>query len=384
MQPAGIYVHVPFCARVCPYCDFAVVAGAPAPRAQYLRAVLREIAELRPIAPSFDTLYFGGGTPSWLSADELRQLNDAIRRQFPMAADTWTSLEANPEDVTEGALEAWRRLGISTISLGVQSFDDSALEFLGRLHRGAQAAECVVAARRAGFPVVSVDLMFGLPEQTPTGWLRELERAVQLGPDHLSCYQLTIHEHTPFARREAHGKLVQLSEPAQAELYARGVDLLAAAGYEQYEVSNFSRRPDARSRHNQKYWCHAGYQGIGPAAHSYDGRQTRWWNHRQLSDYAAALDRGDGAVETHEHLSAQELALEAVMLGIRTTDGIDLDALRTTTGVDVASANADLLRELQAEGWASMQGALVRPTAAGLALADHLARRFELPLPDDS
>ncbi len=379
MQPAGIYVHVPFCARVCPYCDFAVLTGAPKRRAAYLRAIRREIAGAQPVADRYDTIYLGGGTPSWLNAGELEELLAAIAERFPLTDDPWVSLESNPEDVTTASLESWRRIGVSTLSLGVQSFDNADLSFLGRLHRADEAAEAILGARAAGFPIVSVDLMFGLPRHEPAGWLRQLERAIELRPDHLSSYQLTIHAGTPFAKQQAHGTLIPLPEGPQADLYRLAVERLTAAGYAQYEVSNFAARPAARSHHNTKYWRHVAYHGLGPSAHSFDGVNRRWWNHRRLPDYIAALEAGRQAVAGEETLGPHELAQEGVMLGLRTAEGIDTAVVAARTGLDLLAANGARLEELITAGLVHLDGTRIVPTPEGMAMADHVTRQIEIP-----
>jgi coproporphyrinogen III oxidase-like Fe-S oxidoreductase len=300
-----------------------------------------------------------------------------VRSRFSLLPDTRIFLEANPEDATLAALAAWRSLGVGILSLGIQSFDGANLAFLGRRHRPEEARAGVAAARSAGFDTVSLDLIFGLPGQTPAAWRHDLEEAARLGPDHVSCYQLTVHEGTRFGRLRDRGALAELPEPEQAELFALTHEVLGAAGYEGYEVSNFARAPEHRSRHNRKYWDHTPYLGLGPSAHSFDGRR-RWWNERRLADWQARLARGERPVAGSEELSAEQLALEALMLGLRTRAGIDLAGFRERYGFDLAGNNRDMIERLVGQGLLEPDPARLAPTVRGLAVADALARSFEI------
>ena len=377
VEGAGLYVHVPFCSAVCPYCDFAVQTGSAAQRAA-LVALLRAEAALwetweRPI----DTVYFGGGTPSLLDPAQLEQVFAAIRSELPIRSGARLFLEANPEDVTPGRVGEWRSLGVSFLSLGVQSFHDGELRALGRRHDGREARRAVEASLEGGFDTVSVDLMFGLPGQDPVAWSENLDIVLALGPEHISCYQLTIHEGTAYGRRRARGRLTEMPESDQANFFATTHTRLADAGWAAYEVSNFARAPQHRSRHNLKYWRHVPYLGLGPSAHSFDGAR-RWWNHRALTDYAQRIARGEHAVEADESLDREALALEALMLGLRTAEGIDLPAYRLWYGVDLHELNRPLIATLTEEGLVRCDAGALRPTRRGLAVADGLAARFRL------
>ncbi len=385
MSAPGLYLHVPFCSAICPYCDFAVLTGGRERRARFVAHLLAE-AELWAGAPGsplagFDTVYLGGGTPSALLPEELGRILAAARERLGAAPDAWVSLEANPEDVTAGALRAWREIGVRTLSLGVQSFDPQALAFLGRRHDARQARAAVALALAAGFDTVSIDLIYGLPEGAPgaglAAWRRTLEEAVRLAPQHVSCYQLTIHEGTPFGFRQAGGALAELPEPAQAELFTFTHRFLAAAGWPAYEVSSFARAPAHRSRHNRKYWDHTPYLGLGPSAHSFDGRR-RWWNERKLAGWDKKVAAGERPIAGEEALDDAALALEALMLGLRTVEGVDLAALRARYGINLQVGNRQLLERLAAEGLLELSAGRLRPTLAGLAIADGLARSFEL------
>ena len=344
----------------------------------------------------FDTVYFGGGTPSQLLPEELARVLDACRAQLPFVTPApWVFLEANPEDATAEACAAWRRLGVRTLSLGVQSFSDETLRFLGRHHSGRQARAVVETALAAGFDTVSLDLIFGLPGQTAEDWRRELATAVGLGPQHLSCYQLTIHEGTRFGVKVRHGQLSELPEDDQATLFELTHRFLADAGWPAYEVSNFARSPAHESRHNRKYWDHTPYLGLGPSAHSLavaaaspagPAAARRWWNERGTSRWEKRLAAGERPVEAQETLGSQQLAMEALLLGLRTTAGIPLDHFTARYGVDLLATNEGLVARLVDEGRIvvsadSEGGRCLVPTLSGLAVADGLAAAFDLAFP---
>ncbi len=386
MAPPGLYLHIPFCSAICPYCDFAVLTGGPEKRACFVEHLLAEIRMWRSdrdLFPDIDTIYFGGGTPSALTPEQIASILDAARDNLSIRDDAWIFFEANPEDVTPESARAWWDLGVRMLSLGIQSFDAEALRFLGRRHTPEEARRSVEIAREAGFEIVSIDLIYGLPDQPPEIWSRTLAEAVALRPDHLSCYQLTIHEGTPFGFRLARGKLAELPEAEQADLFLMTHRFLADHGYPAYEVSNFARSPEHRSRHNRKYWDHTPYLGVGPSAHSFSGLsgRRRWWNERKLEPYQIRTGAGERPVAGSEDLTAEDLAVEALMLGFRTVEGLDLADFRQRYGVDLPERNARLIDRLEREGLLRSdrsQGSRLLPTLEGWAVADSLARDFEV------
>jgi oxygen-independent coproporphyrinogen-3 oxidase len=279
--------------------------------------------------------------------------------------------------VDPSSLSVWRELGIRTLSLGVQALDDEALPWLGRQHTVRDVHRSVGLAREAGFDELSLDLIYGRPGQEIADWRKELEAAVALAPDHLSCYQLTIHDRTLFGRRKRGGEVMEASEDRQAELFRLTHEFLADAGYEGYEVSNFARSEAHRSRHNQKYWYQTPYLGLGPSAHSFDGR-SRFWNERLFFDWQKKIDRGERAVDGRETLSDEDSLLEAVMLRMRTKDGLDLTWVREQFHIDFLKVNEELVAKLSADGLLELDGHWLRPTLDGLAVADRLAVAFNV------
>jgi len=376
----GLYVHVPFCRAACPYCDFAIAAGPVAGRERFVARVLEEAARRRAPRVPFDTVYLGGGTPSALGPGEVGALLAGLAKRLPVAPDARVSFEANPEDVSRERLAEWREAGVGTVSLGAQSLDADALRRLGRRHTPEEVRRAVAWSLEAGFDTVSVDLIYGRPGQGRGGWERELREAAALGAHHLSCYQLTIHAGTAFGVWKRRGTLRTPGEATEAGLFRTTHRVLADCGYAAYEVSNFAVDASHRSLHNRKYWEHAPYLGLGPSAHSFDGQRVRSWNLRAFRHWERAVGEGRSATEGSERLSREQLALESLMLGLRTTQGVDLGGLGARLGMDILAANRRQLECLAAEGLATLEGERVVPTLEGLAVADGLAARFELPL----
>ena len=299
----GLYLHVPFCSAVCPYCDFAVTTGGPDRRERFTCALIQEITKGRESWAPFDTVYFGGGTPSALGDEQLRRILGAVHQTLAIVGgndegdrtgNAVVSIEANPENVTEASVRAWSGLGVGRLSLGVQSFDAAELKFLGRRHDPVEARRAVEIGLTAGL-VVSMDLIYGLPQQSREGWQSNLETVVELEPHHVSCYQLTIEPGTPFARRSHRGDWSAPGNDAVAELFYLTHEFLGANGYPAYEVSNFSRELETQCDHNRKYWEGTSYLGLGPSAHSFDGR-SRWWNERSESAWRQAVEAGAGQI----------------------------------------------------------------------------------------
>lgn len=374
---AGLYLHVPYCSRICPYCDFAVTRGGAAERSMYARGLESEIDLWSGEPFRFDTVYFGGGTPSTLAEDDLARVLETIGSRLSVDDGAGVFLEANPEDASPERCRAWRSLGVGTLSLGVQSFAKEELKRLGRRHDREGARRAVERAREAGFETVSIDLIYGLPGQTAGEWRRNLEELVRLAPDHASCYQLTFHEGTPYGTGLRKGVLRELPDDDQAALFELTHRFLGDSGYEGYEVSSFARAPRHRSRHNRKYWDHSPYLGLGASAHSFRDRE-RWWNERSVEDYSRRLAHGERPVAGRETLSDSELALEAVMLGLRTREGIELDSLRSRYGVDLLALNRERIERCVQERLARLEAGRLFLTIRGLAVTDAIAREIRI------
>ena len=333
-----LYLHVPFCVRRCSYCDFSIAVRKRIPAQEYVEAVLQEVT-LRGLtdpgpepgeteAHGLETLYLGGGTPSLLPPDALATLVTSLRDAFGATSSRdaiEVTVEANPEDVEPEHARAWRSAGVNRVSLGAQSFDDHVLAWMHRSHDAARIGGAVRTLRDAGFDNLSLDLIFALPAELQRDWERDLELALSLGPDHLSLYGLTVEERTPLARWISRGAVVAPEDDRYAEEYLLAHARLAAHGYRFYEVSN-ACRDGFRSRHNSAYWSGRAYVGLGPAAHSYDGRARRW-NIAAWPAYARAIAAGRSPVECEEILTPEQRELERLYLALRTDAGLPVTAL---------------------------------------------------------
>ena len=390
----GLYVHVPFCVRICPYCDFAVTPllrqGTNRFR-RYREALLREIALRAEDAGSAnlaaDTVYFGGGTPSLAPPGFFDRTLVALRDAGLATPSAFVILEANPEDVArdpETALR-WVSEGVAGVSLGVQALDDHRLRFLGRAHTEAEARAAVALVAEARLAWISLDLIYGTAGATDRGVERELRDAAALpGLHHLSAYELTIEPRTPFGHRAARGEPLTGRNPARR--FRRVHETLADAGFFAYEASNFAAAPEHRSRHNRKYWGGVPYLGIGPSAHSFvPARSERHWNHRTLAAWAAAVEDGRLPISGREVLTPADRALETVFLSLRTVDGLDLDRFASNHGEAVVAENEPVFARWERRGLARRTPGKgpggrgrIRPTLDGLAVADALAREVRL------
>ncbi len=362
MRNSGLYVHVPFCRTKCVYCDFYSVVETGLIDA-WLRAVEQEAAHYEHIFTHFDSLYIGGGTPTLLDARTLTRLFDALHRHFAFSSDTEITMEANPDDVTPSGLSFIRSLGVNRLSFGVQSFNDRELAFLKRRHDSRGAAAAIGAAIDAGFSNVGLDLIYGLPGQTKKGWMATLEQAVSFGPTHLSCYQLTVEGEAPLAAMAREGAVSLPGEERVRSLFLLTSRFLESRGFLHYEVSNFASSERRFCRHNDKYWTHVPYLGLGPAAHSFDGRR-RWWNHRSIADYCTALDEGKEPVEGSEILTPEQLALEGCYLGLRTRRGVALG--------DLPESAMPAVRQLKKARLVHVRGDRIIPSPRGFLVADSL------------
>ncbi|MDI6853720.1 MAG: radical SAM family heme chaperone HemW [Deltaproteobacteria bacterium] len=362
---SGLYVHVPFCRTKCPYCDFYSVTDLGL-MDTWLKAVAAEVQFYRNDFPVCDSLYLGGGTPSLLDEDRLGPLMEVLQGEIKFTPDAEVTLEANPDDLTPARLSFYRGLGVNRLSLGVQSFDESELRLLGRRHTARQAEEAVAMARQAGFANLSLDLMYALPGQTLAGWERTLQIALACRPEHLSCYQLTLEPGTALGRKYGQAGKTLFNEDAEREFFLFTSGYLEGEGYLHYEISNFARGESRVCRHNLKYWRRRRYLGLGPGAHSFDGRR-RWWNHRSVVRYCELLTAGKPPMAGSELLTPEQVRLERLLLGFRMRDGVELESL---------AGREEDLANLASRGWLRVEGGRARPTIQGFLVADRLPLCF--------
>jgi oxygen-independent coproporphyrinogen-3 oxidase len=370
-QTPGLYIHIPFCLSKCPYCDF-YSSTSLSPLRRFLDALFKEMTMYRNDFRSFDTVYIGGGTPSLLRPRQLENILVRIRENFKLIWNTEITIETNPADLNQSFLESMRETGINRVNIGIQSFDQEVLRFLGRRHSVQQAILAIEASRKVGFHNIGLDLIYGIPGQTLHSWTDTLEQAVAFAPEHLSCYQLTLETSTSMGKRHQAGEFFIPGEELQYEFFMKTSHFLQEAGYVHYEVSNFAKGAENTSRHNQKYWDHSPYLGLGPAAHSFQGNR-RWWNHRSVDRYIAVVNAGNLPVEETETLTMEQLRLEAFYLGLRTKRGINLEDFKNRYQYDLFTEKKKLLDKLQKEELISVQNGHLYPTPTGIALADSLS-----------
>lgn len=362
--PRHLYVHVPFCARRCSYCDFSIAVRRDVPVDEFIDAIATEVDLRFPERSadrwSVDTLYLGGGTPSRLGARGIASLMDALGKRLRLADDAEVTIEANPDDVSLETARAWRAAGVNRLSLGAQSFDPDALAWMHRAHTSAQIAIAADAVRAAGIENISLDLIFALPPSLGRNWSDDLRRAVELDPSHVSLYGLTVHERTPLARWRDRGDVTEAPEETYAYEFLLAHEVLSNAGFDHYEVSSYAR-PGARSRHNASYWSGAPWVGVGPAAHEFDGSRRRW-NVGPYTHWVERVQARRDPIEGEEVLSPENREAERVYLGLRTSSGL------STTASERSNA-----RPWIEAGWAVLDGDTLRLTPEGWLRLDAFA-----------
>jgi len=380
---AGLYLHIPFCSQRCVYCDFYFVTTQKT-HGVFVEAMCSEIeyyasqyAEREPI----ETIYFGGGTPSLLEAGELGRLLQTIHSHFDVSTLQETTLEINPENADIDYLSSLRSLGFDRLSIGIQSFFPSDLEFMNRSHDADDAEACIEHARCAGFDNFSADLIFGIPDQPEEYWYANVQKLIRLGVPHISTYSLTIEEKTPLNKMVERGLVEPAPENEMEERYRFTMNFLREHGYEHYEISSFAR-PGARSKHNQTYWDHRNYLGFGPSAHSFWWRGLpayRWFNERNLRRYESLLRQFEVPVGGKETMSLDMLADEYILLRLRTSDGIDLSRLQNQYGVDLIYEKEEEIDRLISEGFIEApENDRLRLTDDGKLLCDSITSKLLL------
>ncbi|MGE0104040.1 MAG: radical SAM family heme chaperone HemW [Blastocatellales bacterium] len=376
-ERAGIYLHIPFCATRCHYCNFATGGYESGIAGRYVSALIREIDSAEIATGSMrevDTIYFGGGTPTTLSIEQIGRVLDACRARFIVTDGAEITAEANPGSIDQEYLSRLREIGVNRLSFGVQSFDDGELAMIGRTHSSDEAREAVRLARRAGFGNVSIDLIAGLPEQTMETWRRNLDEAFALEPDHISVYMLELYKDAPLLHRVERGELRAIDEELTVEMYYALKDEAERRGFDHYEISNWAR-PGAESRHNLKYWTGAPYHAFGVSAAGYDGR-LRWSNTRNIHEYLELIESGKSVVVETVPLDDDDRLSEAIFLKLRLKSGVDLEAERRRFGVDILARFRDEIDRLSEAGLIELDGEIMKISRRGLVLANEVFAEF--------
>jgi len=375
MSAAGLYVHIPFCSSRCSYCDFATGLYQSEFAERYVRELINEIRASPYAGEIVDTIYFGGGTPSLLAPAQLERILASLYESFEITGEPETTIEINPGSATPEKLRAFRSLGINRASFGAQTFDDAELAKLGRSHNSADTLRTFAHLRDAGFANISFDLIAGLPGQTLEGWQRNIKQALDLAPEHLSFYLLEVHSGTPLAEHIRRGIQPQPDDDLAGMMYKWMLEQAVEAGYEHYEISNLCR-PGFHSRHNVKYWTAAPYYGFGCSSHSYDGGARRWSHQRDALKYVEMVESGASPVVEEQQLEATDVRAEALFLGMRLMQGVDLRRYRESFGVDLRDEHADDLDRFFKAGLIELNGDLIRLTRTGALLSNEVFAAF--------
>lgn len=379
----GIYIHIPFCAKKCPYCDFNSVANSAAPENLYIDALLQELAwhiRKRPFLSdkTLKTVYIGGGTPSLFSSHNIEKLVNNIRMAFHNASPQEITMEINPGTVTKESIAAFKHAGINRLSIGVQSFNDRTLRTLDRIHSSMDSFKCYECARAAGFDNIGIDLIFGAPSQSIDELEQDLKAAIALKPEHISTYNLTIEKDTVFFELQEEGKLALLSEEKQALMYELAIDRLKEAEYIHYEISNFAQG-GFESQHNARYWSHMDCIGLGAGAHSYLSSPSwgvRWWNEASPASYMRLINDTGVAIAGEERLTKKETLEEGLFLGLRKTTGINTDWFLKRFGAPLKDLYVSKIAALKKEGLLYEDGNNIRLTRKGLLLSNEVFCEF--------
>lgn len=371
MKPRlGIYIHIPFCASKCSYCDFYSLAGCDNLMPEYHKALIEHLEESAPAIKNYevDSVYFGGGTPSYYGAEHLIQIFDVLKLNGNVRMDAEVTVECNPDSVTLEDLKLLRQEGVNRLSLGVQATDNDLLKLIGRRHNFQQVLKAVSDARRAGFDNLSLDLMYGLPSQTKSDWAETLATVLELHPEHLSCYGLKLEEGTPMYESYRNSPILP-DEDEQADMYSYCAEMLERYGYRQYEISNFCA-PGFESRHNLKYWNLDDYMGFGPGAHSCVGN-LRYSFVRDLKKYIYGVSRKISIVDEYQKVDPLERAVEYIMLGMRTSRGISERDYRMRCQCDWRPISK-VLRAFAEKGWAEQTEGRWHFTVPGFLISNTL------------
>jgi oxygen-independent coproporphyrinogen III oxidase len=370
-EQAGLYIHIPFCLSKCGYCSFYSIKSVDL-IPEYIAASRKEIKYYSNIFSSFDTIYIGGGTPSLLCAVQIDDLISTVNKYFDIDPKAEITMEINPGDVSFDYFQALRKSGINRLNIGIQSFDDKILRLLGRRHSSFEAIAAIEAARAAGFDNLGIDLIYGMHGQGIKSWINNLQKAVSYNPEHISCYQLSLGNKTPLYKKYSSEGWHLPDENTELKLFSTTAEKLEDSGYIHYEVSNFARFDKLKSRHNQKYWQHVPYLGLGPAANSFLNNK-RWWNKAAVKTYLNEIAHGKMPVDETETLSSEQMQLEALFLGLRTKEGIDLKRYKTKYGIDLLVEKRKIIDELIKNKLVELKKGFLRPTRSGMAIADSLA-----------
>ncbi len=367
---AGIYIHIPFCKKACHYCNFHF-STTPHQIEPMLASIAKEvILQKKYLSETIETVYFGGGTPSLLFPSQLENLMSVIRAEYKIAPNAEITLETNPDDFEEDKLQAWKNMGINRLSIGIQSFVEADLQWMNRAHNALQADTCIRMAKASGFDNITIDLIYGTPTLSDEAWKENVEKALSLDIDHVSCYALTVEPKTGLAKMIQQKKIEDVDPDKQARHFSLLMGWLEDAGFEHYEISNFCK-PGKKSKHNSNYWSGVDYLGLGPSAHSFNGK-SRQWNIANNALYIQSLAKDQVPFEIEELTDFQRIN-EYIMTSLRTMEGLSLDVIINKWGEKELAQILEIIRKPIAQGFMVHQNKNLILTNAGKLMADGIA-----------
>ena len=383
-SPAGLYIHIPFCLRKCSYCNFFSITDLTLQN-EFINALLGEMLLAGNSELLFNTIYLGGGTPSLLEPAQTAKIISAAYKRFNISIAAEITMEVNPGTVTLARLKEFKKAGVNRINIGIQSFQDKNLNFLGRIHSAADAVSGIQTARDAGFDNIGLDLIYGLPKQSVESWTADLKKTVKFRPEHLSCYILTYEKGTPLQQARKNNSFCPLPERTVGTLFEITTCFLKENAYEQYEISNFALDAkivgtDRRSRHNQKYWSNIPYIGLGPSAHSYI-EPARWWNTSNLKEYIKSIAENRSPIMEKELLTKEQQIMESIFLGLRTSEGIDIEKFEQRFGSGFYDQFGKTVYYLKKKGYLIAGQSRCALTPKGLLLHDSVTSMIVGNLP---
>ncbi len=377
---ASIYLHIPYCEKKCIYCDFYSIENMNSME-KFLTSLHQEIT-LRSktlfLPLSFETIFFGGGTPSLLSPSTIEKILNTLHKQYHILPNAEITVETNPGTVNKEKLKDFRSLGINRLSIGIQSFYPDELQFLGRIHSAEEAKQCVSDAYNSGFENLNVDLIFSLPNQTPERWENNLQQAIELHPKHISAYSLIVEEQTPLFSMVKNGVVTPLPEDIDAAMYETTIETLSNAGYNQYEISNYAK-DGYDCQHNNNYWNHSDYISFGPSAHSFLKKNPqegkRWWNVRSIQQYCEMLEKEKFPLGGEEEITTEKFLDEEIFLGLR-SKGIDIQKISSLYGINILSFCEDIIAKYQQKEMLVIENNYLRLTPKGYMMCDSVVEEF--------
>jgi oxygen-independent coproporphyrinogen-3 oxidase len=373
-HPGGIYIHIPFCVKKCLYCDFYSITDLSIAN-DFLHAIQAEIRLRKNTNYTFNTIYIGGGTPSSLKPAKIQTILETVFSSFDILPGAEVTMEVNPGTVDLSDLTAYQEIGINRLSIGIQSFSETNLQFLGRIHSSEDSIKTIMAARKAKFSNISLDLIYGLPGQTRESWITDLQQAITFNPEHLSCYMLTYEPGTPLYRNRQEHLFTPLGEKQAGDLFSTTQHVLKQHGYIQYEISNFGKSKYLYSMHNRKYWQFHPYIGIGPSAHSFS-KNTRSWNHRSVTEYIDDIKQKKLPIKNTEILDKEQQIIEFIYLGLRQTEGISMDEFNKRFGNQFTRVFSHTIKILKEKQLIQTQNNRCFLTPDGMLFLDSIADMF--------